>query len=188
MRVVAFVKHGPQGLPGERVHDVPHPEAPQAQVLTNGSVVGNLIDARQPGTQRVGTRFVTLTLTAVSGVAPNEAGAASGPLNASRQAGGSPGRSILVTVFGTASRTEAAEQVPPFAAQADPAQLAAFRETGRLPDPWGDLVLTQGVSTAFTAAVAMAGLALATALLVIRVRRSDLAALNGAAGAAGPAA
>lgn len=38
------------------------------------------------------------------------------------------------------------------------------------------------------AAVAMAGLALATALLVIRVRKSDLQALAGAAAKAGPAA
>ncbi|MCF3179800.1 MFS transporter [Streptomyces polychromogenes] len=136
----------------------------------------------------MGLNFVTLTLTAVSGVAPREAGAASGLLNASQQVGGSLGLSILVTVFGTAGRDEAARQVPAFMAQADPAQLAAFRQTGRLPDPWGDLVLTQGISSAFTAAVAMSGLALASALLVIRVRKSDLDALSGAAAEAGPAA
>ncbi|MFD9336567.1 MFS transporter [Streptomyces sp. NPDC060028] len=136
----------------------------------------------------MGLNFVTLTLTAVSGVATNEAGAASGLLNASQQVGGSLGLSILVTVFGTAARTEADRQVPAFMAQADPGQLAAFRETGRLPDPWGDIVLTHGMSTAFTAAVAMAGVALVTALLVIRVRRSDLEALNGAAAQVGPAA
>ncbi|MGW0752111.1 MFS transporter [Streptomyces sp. NPDC002587] len=136
----------------------------------------------------MGLNFVTLTLTAVSGVAPKEAGAASGLLNASQQVGGSLGLSILVTVFGTAARTEADRQVPLFMAQARPDQLAAFEETGQLPDPWGDLVLTQGISTAFGAAVAMAGLALATALLVIRVRRSDLDALNGAAEKSGPAA
>ncbi|WP_371676339.1 MFS transporter [Streptomyces sp. NBC_01276] len=136
----------------------------------------------------MGLNFVTLTLTAVSGVAPKEAGAASGLLNASQQVGGSLGLSILVTVFGTAGREEAEKQVPAFMAQADPAQLAAFKETGRMPDPWGDLVLAHGISTAFAAAVAMAGLALATALLVIRVRKSDLEALNGAAAEAGPAA
>ncbi|MFC9310925.1 MFS transporter [Streptomyces sp. NPDC057011] len=136
----------------------------------------------------MGLNFVTLTLTAVSGVAPKEAGAASGLLNASQQVGGSLGLSILVTVFGTASRGEAEKQVPSFMAQADPGALAAFKESRRLPDPWGDLVLTQGISTAFAAAVAMAGLALATALLVIRVRKSDLEALNGAAEKAGPVA
>ncbi|MFD6114267.1 MFS transporter [Streptomyces yangpuensis] len=136
----------------------------------------------------MGLNFVTLTLTAVSGVDPKEAGAASGLLNASQQVGGSLGLSILVTVFGTASREEATQQVPAFLAQADPAAAAAFQETGRLPDPWGDLVLAQGISTSFMAAVAMAGLALATAMLVIRVRKSDLEALAGAAAKAGPAA
>ncbi len=136
----------------------------------------------------MGLNFVTLTLTGVSGVAPNEAGAASGLLNASQQVGGSLGLSILVTVFGTAGRDEAARQVPAFMAQADPEALAAFEETGQLPDPWADLVLAQAISTAFIAAVAMAGLALATALLVIRVRRSDLKALAGAAAQGGPAA
>ncbi|MGR4884697.1 MFS transporter [Streptomyces sp. LARHCF249] len=136
----------------------------------------------------MGLNFVTLTLTAVSGVSPKEAGAASGLLNASQQVGGSLGLSILVTVFGTAARTEADQQVPAFMATAEPGQAAAFQETGQLPDPWGDLVLTQGISTAFAAAVAMAGVALATSLLVIRVRKSDLEALNGAAPKGGPAA
>lgn len=136
----------------------------------------------------MGLNFVTLTLTAVSGVAQREAGAASGLLNASQQVGGSLGLSILVTVFGTASRDEGAKQMPDFMEHADPDQLAAFNETKRMADPWGDIVLTQGISTAFVAAVAMAGLALATALLVIRVRKSDLEALNGAAAEAGPAA
>ncbi|MGW1771861.1 MFS transporter [Streptomyces sp. NPDC002104] len=136
----------------------------------------------------MGLNFVTLTLTAVSGVAPREAGAASGLLNASQQVGGSLGLSILVTVFGTAGRDEAARQVPDFRAHADQGQLEAFLRTGRLPDPWGDLVLTRGIATAFIAAVAMAAIALLTALLVIRVRASDLEALNGAAAKAGPVA
>ncbi|MBT2467277.1 MFS transporter [Streptomyces sp. ISL-66] len=136
----------------------------------------------------MGLNFVTLTLTAVSGVAQQEAGAASGLLNASQQVGGSLGLSILVTVFGTASRTEAEKQVPAFMAGADQDQLTTFKQNGRLPDPWGDLVLTHGIATAFIAAVAMAGVALVTALVVIRVRKSDLDALNGAAAETGPAA
>ncbi|MFE4922229.1 MFS transporter [Streptomyces sp. NPDC056661] len=136
----------------------------------------------------MGLNFVTLTLTAVSGVAQHEAGAASGLLNASQQVGGSLGLSILVTVFGTASRNEAEKQLPSFMAQATPEQKAKFVETHELPAPWGHEVLTQGISTAFTAAVAMAALALLTAVLVIRVRRSDLDALSGKASAGGPGA
>ncbi|GGO38143.1 MULTISPECIES: MFS transporter [Streptomyces] len=135
----------------------------------------------------MGLNFVTLTLTAVSGVAVHEAGAASGLLNATQQVGGSLGLSILTTVFGTASRDEAKDQVADFMAHASPQEKAAFAKSGELPAPWGHEVLSTGISTAFIPAVAMAVLALITALLVIRVRKSDLDALSGTASAAGPA-
>ncbi|MEU1123602.1 MFS transporter [Streptomyces sp. NPDC005899] len=133
----------------------------------------------------MGLNFVTLTLTAVSGVAQHEAGAASSLLNASQQVGGSLGLSILVTVFGTAGRNEAEKQIPAFMAQATPEQKAEFARTRELPGPWGHEVLTHSISTAFTAAVAMVALALLTAALVIRVRRSDLEALSGTSAAVG---
>ncbi|HEY9438620.1 MAG TPA: MFS transporter, partial [Streptomyces sp.] len=136
----------------------------------------------------MGLNFVTLTLTAVSGVAPHEAGAASSLLNASQQVGGSLGLSILVTVFGTASRTEADKQLPSFMAQATPEQKAQLARTHELPGQWGHAVLTQGIATSFIAAVAMVVLALLTAVLVIRVRKSDLEALSGKTAAAGSAA
>lgn len=136
----------------------------------------------------MGLNFVTLTLTAVSGVGQHEAGAASGLLNASQQVGGSLGLSILVTVFGTASRNEAEKQVASFMAEASPAEKAQFATTHELPGRWGHEVLTQAISTAFMAAVGMVLLALLTATLVVRVRKSDLEALSGKAGAAGPAA
>ncbi|MGV9878128.1 MFS transporter [Streptomyces sp. NPDC003006] len=134
----------------------------------------------------MGLNFVTLTLTAVSGVGLHEAGAASGLLNATQQVGGSLGLSILTTVFGTASRDEAKEQMADFMAHGTPEQKAEFAKTHELPAPWGHEVLSEGISTAFIPAVAMALLALATATLVIRVRKSDLEALSGTASAAGP--
>lgn len=85
----------------------------------------------------MGLNFVTLTLTAVSGVAQHEAGAASGLLNASQQVGGSLGLSILVTVFGTASRNEAEKQLPSFLAQATPEQKAGFARTHEMPPRGG---------------------------------------------------
>ncbi|MFF3944440.1 MFS transporter [Streptomyces sp. NPDC001902] len=130
----------------------------------------------------MGLNFVTLTLTAVSGVAQHEAGAASGLLNAMQQVGGSLGLSILVTVFGTASRDKATGLVPDFLANATREQQAAFQRTHELPPPWGHEVLAHGISTAFYAAVGLVALALVTALFVIRVRKSDLEALSGGAG------
>ncbi|KUM77032.1 MFS transporter [Streptomyces sp. ISL-22] len=130
----------------------------------------------------MGLNFVTLTITAVSGVAQHEAGAASGLLNVTQQVGGSLGLSILTTVFGSASRDEAEKQVPKFMAEGSAEQKAEFAKTQQLPGPWGHEVLTQGISMGFVAATAMAVLALASAWLVIRVRKSDLEALAGTAG------
>jgi hypothetical protein len=130
----------------------------------------------------MGLNFVTLTITAVSGVAQHEAGAASGLLNTTQQVGGALGLSILTTVFGSASREEAEKQLPQFMAEASPEQKAQFAETHQLPGPWGHEVLAQGISMGFVAAAAMGVLALATAWLVIKVRKSDLEALAGTAG------
>ncbi|MFF3487202.1 MFS transporter [Streptomyces sp. NPDC002701] len=132
----------------------------------------------------MGLNFVTLTLTAVSGVAVHEAGAASGLLNATQQVGGSLGLSILTTVFGTANREEGEKQVADFMATASAEQKAEFARTQQLPAPWSHEVLAHGISTAFIPAVAMAVLALIIATLVIRVRKSDLEALSGTAGPA----
>ncbi|AEN14198.1 MULTISPECIES: MFS transporter [unclassified Streptomyces] len=134
----------------------------------------------------MGMQFVSLTLMAVSGVAPREAGAASGVLNATQQVGGSLGLSILVTVFGTASRNEATDQIPRFLSEATPAQQLRFRRTGQLPPPWSDQVLASGVSTAFVVSVVFAVVAALVALFVVQVRASDLERLRG--GAVKPAA
>ncbi|MFB6810054.1 MFS transporter [Streptomyces sp. NPDC056387] len=127
----------------------------------------------------MGMQFVSLTLMALSNVADRESGAASGLLNTTQQVGGSLGLSILVTVFGTASRNEAHTQVPAFLGQADPVQKALFLRTGRLPDPWGDQVLTSGVSAAFIVAACFALVAAVIALFAIQVRPSDLERLKG---------
>ncbi|MFD9485191.1 MFS transporter [Streptomyces sp. NPDC059991] len=127
----------------------------------------------------MGLNFVSLTLMAVSGVPVHETGAASGMLNATQQVGGSLGLSILVTVFGTASRNEAADQVPKFLHQASPAERLMFQRTGKLPRPWSDQVLASGVSTAFIVAAIFAIVAAVIALLAIQVRPEDLERLQG---------
>jgi EmrB/QacA subfamily drug resistance transporter len=59
-----------------------------------------------------GTAFVPLTATALSGVAPADAGAASGLVNVMQQLGGTLGVAVLVTIFGSSSRL-AAHNVDP---------------------------------------------------------------------------
>ncbi|GAQ63926.1 MFS transporter [Streptomyces scabiei] len=156
----------------------------QTMISPDSSYLGGVLGPMVMFGFGMGLNFVTLTLTAVSGVAPHEAGAASGLLNVTQQVGGSLGLSILTTVFGTASRDEAEKQVQLFMAQASAEQKAEFARTQQLPAPWSHEVLAQGISTAFVPAVAMAVLALVTAVFVIRVRKSDLEALSGTAGPA----
>ncbi|MFB0627378.1 MFS transporter [Streptomyces sp. AB3(2024)] len=127
----------------------------------------------------MGLQFVSLTLMALSNVPDRESGAASGLLNTMQQIGGSLGLSILVTVFGTASRNEAKQQVPDFLRSSTPAQKLLFAHTHQLPKPWADQVLTSGVSTAFVAAAAFTLVGAAIALFVIQVRPADLARLQG---------
>ncbi|MGA5450535.1 MFS transporter [Streptomyces umbrinus] len=130
----------------------------------------------------MGLNFVSLTLMAVSGVESQDAGAASGILNATQQVGGSLGLSVLVTVFGTASRNEATDQVSDFMAEATPAQRLEFRRTGELPSPWSDQVLTSGISSAFIVAAIIAVVGALIALFVIQVRPDDLERLQGNSG------
>jgi EmrB/QacA subfamily drug resistance transporter len=121
----------------------------------------------------MGLLFVPLTIIAVSGVPPHEAGAASSLLNVMQQVGGSLGLSILVTVFGTASRAEATNQVADFLRTASPEAQSLFQQTGQLPAPYADQVLAHGISTSFQLAVVFATLALAVALVVIRARTPE---------------
>ncbi|MEV7171451.1 MFS transporter [Streptomyces sp. NPDC093224] len=127
----------------------------------------------------MGLQFVSLTLMALSNVPDRESGAASGLLNATQQVGGSLGLSILVTVYGTASRNEAKSLVPDFIATAGPADKAYFQRTGQFPKPWSDQVLTSGISSAFVVAALFTLVGAAIALFVIQVRPSDLERLQG---------
>ncbi|MGP4009169.1 MFS transporter [Streptomyces sp. 4N124] len=154
----------------------------QTLISSDSSYVGGVLGPMLVFGFGMGLNFVTLTVTAVSGVAQHEAGAASGLLNATQQVGGSLGLSILTTVFGSASKDEAEKQLPKFMADGSAEQKAEFAKTQQLPAPWGHDVLTHGISMGFVAAASMAVLALITAWLVIRVRKSDLEALAGTSG------
>ncbi|MFI6287595.1 MFS transporter [Streptomyces sp. NPDC051018] len=149
--------------------------------LTNihSTYLGSILGPMLVFSLGMGLQFVSLTLMAVSGVPRHESGAASGMLNATQQVGGSLGLSILVTVFGTASRNEAEKQVPAFLAQASPAERIAFQRTGQLPAPWGAEILTSGISAAFVMAAVFTAVAALIALFVIQVRPSDIERLKG---------
>ncbi|MER7049610.1 MFS transporter [Streptomyces jumonjinensis] len=153
-----------------------------AQVDVHSTYLDGVLGPMLTFSLGMGMQFVSLTLTALSGVPREESGAASGLLNVSQQVGGSLGLSILVTVFGTASRAETRRLIPDFLLRATPADKIAFRRTGELPPPWGDQVLAQGISAAFLMASLFTVIAAVIALLVIRIGPADLERFHGGPG------
>jgi EmrB/QacA subfamily drug resistance transporter len=121
-----------------------------------------------------GLLVVPLTTLAVAGVQRQETGAASSLLSVMQQVGGSLGLSILVTVFGAASRNQATEQAGRLLATATPELQAQFEQTGQLPSPYAEHVLAHGISSAFAVAVVFALLALVVSVVTIRAPASEI--------------
>src|SRR3954470_5867177 len=109
-----------------------------SQVHVDGSFLGDILFPSLLAAVGLGLAFVSMTVAAVSGVEPHEAGLASGMINTSQQIGGALGLAILATVAN--SRTDHAT------AAGKPVVVA----------------LTEGFQTAFLVA---AGMALAGAVL-----------------------
>ena len=99
----------------------------------------------------IGIAFTPLTAAGIAGVAPGDAGAASGLLNVAQQLGGSLGLGILITVFASASRN---------AAQHPLAGVSAHAEAGH--------ELAHAVATSLTGSAVLLFLALAVVVVVMR--------------------
>jgi len=113
----------------------------------------------------MGLAFTPLTTAGIAGVAPDDAGAASGVVNAAHQLGGSLGLSVLVTVFASAGRTAAAHPLGGASAQTQ-----------------AHYVLTHAVASALTGSALFLGLALAVSLVALRPVRYSTAAARQAVG------
>jgi EmrB/QacA subfamily drug resistance transporter len=75
-----------------------------SQVSANGSYVSDVLFPSLLAAVGLGLAFVSMTVAAVSGVEPHEAGLASGLINTSQQIGGALGLAILATIAN--SRTD----------------------------------------------------------------------------------
>jgi EmrB/QacA subfamily drug resistance transporter len=117
----------------------------------------------------LGACFTLLTAAGIAGVAPGDAGAASGLVNVAHQLGGSLGLGILVTVFAAASRSAARHPPAGFSPR-----LNATHD------------LAVGVARALTGSAILLSLALAVAVVVIRrpASGSDLGVRESGAGPA----
>lgn len=98
-----------------------------------------------------GCSFMPLTMTILTGVQRQDSGAASGLLQTMQQVGGSLGVAILVTVFGTASRS-AATHLP----------------AGATVQTQARLMLVHGIGSAFTTGTIFAVCAFLVAVFAIR--------------------
>jgi sugar phosphate permease len=123
-----------------------------SRVHAGGSYVGDVLFPSLLAAIGLGLAFVSMTVAAVSGVEPHEAGLASGLFNTSQQIGGALGLAILATVANT--RTDHA--------------VAAGKAA--------PVALTEGFQNAFlvAAAIAMAGAILATVLVSSRASREHV--------------
>jgi EmrB/QacA subfamily drug resistance transporter len=110
------------------------------QVSPDGSYVGDVLFPSLLAAVGLGLAFVSMTVAAVSGVEPHEAGLASGLINTSQQIGGALGLAILATV--------ANSRIDDLAASGTPQNVA----------------LTEGFQSAFMVG---AGIAIVGAVLAI---------------------
>jgi MFS family permease len=120
-----------------------------SRVHAGGSYVGDVLFPSLLAAIGLGLAFVSMTVAAVSGVEPHEAGLASGLFNTSQQIGGALGLAILATVANTGTDHAVAAGKP------------------------AAVALTEGFQSAFlvAAAIAMAGAIIATVLVSSRASR-----------------
>jgi MFS family permease len=123
-----------------------------AQVSPDGSYVGDILFPSLIAAVGLGLAFVPMTIAAVAGVEPHQAGLASGLINTSQQVGGALGLAILATIAN--SRT-------------DDVMAAAGGNPQALPG-----ALTDGFQTAFTVGAGFAILGALLAATVISSRAS----------------
>ncbi len=106
----------------------------------------------------MGVAFIPLTTASLAGVAPQDAGAASGLVNVSQQVGGALGLGVLVTLFGSASKHAARHPV---------------RGLGVVQQQQHDLA--HAIAAAFTGSAVLLALTFAVIVLAIRHRPAQLA-------------
>jgi EmrB/QacA subfamily drug resistance transporter len=102
----------------------------------------------------MGMAFTPLTTAGIAGVAPEDAGSASGVVNAAQQLGGSLGLSALVTVFASATRSATEHPLAGVSARTQ-----------------AHYVLSHAVATAVTGSALLLALALLVSIVAVRPAR-----------------
>jgi len=147
-----------------------------SRIDEHSTYVGGLLGPMMVTAAGLGMLFMPLTLVALSKVQDRDAGLASSLLNTGQQVGGSIGLALLGTVAWTVVANSIHAQVKAAAAAAaragQPIHAAAG---GRLPAAIYDHALAVGFSRGFLVSAVIALLGFLVTLVMIRVKRSDLA-------------
>jgi EmrB/QacA subfamily drug resistance transporter len=147
-----------------------------SQIDEQSTYAGGLLGPMMVTAAGLGMLFMPLTLVALSKVQDRDAGLASSLLNTGQQVGGSIGLALLGTVAWTVVSNSIHAQVKAAAAAAaragQPIHAAAG---GHLPAAIYDHALSVGFSRGFLVSSAIALLGFLVTLVMIRVKRSDLA-------------
>ncbi len=127
----------------------------------------------------LGMLFMPVTLVALSKVEDKDAGLASSLLNTGQQVGGSIGLALLGTVAWTAvANSIHAQAAAAAAAAARTGHGVHVAASGAIPKAIYAHALSVGFSKGFLLSSAIALLALVVTIVMIRVRREDLAGVN----------
>jgi EmrB/QacA subfamily drug resistance transporter len=147
-----------------------------AQINENSTYVGGLLGPMMVTAAGLGMLFMPLTLVALSKVDDRDAGLASSLLNTGQQVGGSIGLALLGTVAWTVVANSIHAQVKAAAAAAAQAgQPIHAAAGGHLPAAIYDHALSVGFSRGFLVSSVIALLGFLVTVVMIRVKRSDLA-------------
>jgi hypothetical protein len=146
-----------------------------AQINENSTYVGGLLGPMMVTAAGLGMLFMPLTLVALSKVQDRDAGLASSLLNTGQQVGGSIGLALLGTVAWTVVANSIHAQVKAAAAAAKAGQPIHAAAGGHLPAAIYDHALSVGFSRGFLVSSGIALLGFLVTVVMIRIKRSDLA-------------
>jgi hypothetical protein len=142
-----------------------------AQINENSTYVGGLLGPMMVTAAGLGMLFMPLTLVALSKVQDRDAGLASSLLNTGQQVGGSIGLALL----GMVANSIHAQVKAAAAAAAKAGQPIHAAAGGHLPAAIYDHALSVGFSRGFLVSSGIALLGFLVTVVMIRIKRSDLA-------------
>jgi EmrB/QacA subfamily drug resistance transporter len=151
-----------------------------SRLTEHSTYAGGLLGPMMVTAAGMGLTFVPLSLVALARVANNDAGVASSLLNTGQQIGGSIGLAILGTVAwsAVASSMRSAASSAAAAAKAGHAAHLSPAATKAAQVAMSNHALAYGFSRGYIVSAGIALLALVIALVMIRIKREDLAGIN----------